>query len=156
MEYKLVPVLLISVMLCAGCSVLSGGNGVGYEVAETPLDQAQSEVVATPTEFFVPNQDDRFAWERAKYFLENYTGKAAANHTVISKMVGSRWGLQNGPNAGDYSYEVWKDPIGNGYRYVVGCAPRSEGVEKQQQARLNASNLSRFIAQGKLELALLN
>jgi hypothetical protein len=135
---------------------LSGsGAGISYEVAETPLDQAQAEVVATPHQFFVSNQDDRFAWERARYFLENYSGSEAGSNTVVSKVVGDRWGLQNGPKAGEYSYEVWKDPMSNGYRYVVRCAPRSSDGGREHQAKLNASNLSRFISQGKLELALL-
>lgn len=151
---QILTVVGVSVVASA-CSLSGSDAGMSYEVAESPLDQAQAEVAAQPSQFFVTNQDDRFAWERARYFLENYSGTGAGSNTVVSKVVGDRWGLQNGPKAGAYSYEVWKDPMSNGYRYVVRCAPRDSDGGREQQAKLNASNLSRFISQGKLELALL-
>jgi hypothetical protein len=121
------------------------------------LDEAQAEVVAAPTEFFMSNQDDRFAWERARYFLEHYSGSAAtgssAGSSVVSKVVGSRWGLQR--QGQEFSYEVWKQPAAGGYRYVVTCAALADDSAVQQQARLNAGNLARFVTQGKLELSIL-
>ena len=155
MRRRLTAVLLSSVIGLAGCSLVSSGNQAGYEVAETQLQQAHAEILATSTNFFVSMQDDQLAWERARYFLENYSGGSPGENTVISKVVGTRWGLQNGPKAGQYSYEIWKDKVGAGYRYTVGCTLRSDERSKLEQARLNASNLSRFISQGRLELALL-
>ena len=155
MRLKQILTVVGASVLASACSFSGSDAGLPYEVAESPLDQAQAEVVATPNQFFVANQDDRFAWERAKYFLENYSGGIAGANTVVSKVVGERWGLQNGPKAGEYTYEVWKDTMSNGYRYVVRCAPRNSDGGREQQAKLNASNLSRFISQGKLEVALL-
>jgi hypothetical protein len=155
MRRRLTVALLSCVVGLAGCSLVSSGNQAGYEVAETQLQQAHAEILATPTSFFISMQDDQLAWERARYFLENYAGGSPAENAVILKAVGTRWGLQNGPKAGQYSYEVWKDKIGAGYRYTVGCTLRSDERSRHEQTRLNAGNLSRFISQGKLELALL-
>ena len=139
--------------LVAGCSV-SGGDDYRYEVAETSLEEAQAELQQTPTQFFVTNQDDRYAWERARYFLENYSG-ASASSAVISKVVGARWGMVSSPANAQFTYEVWKDPIASGYQYTINCAPASAGKGDAQQAHLNAANLSRFVQQGKLEVSLL-
>jgi hypothetical protein len=144
-------VLLAAVV--AGCSV-SSGDDYRYEVAETSLEEAHAELQQTPTQFFVSNQDDRYAWERARYFLENYSG-ASPSSAVISKIVGARWGMASSAAHAQFSYEVWKDPIASGYQYTIKCAPAAGGDGNAQQAHLNAANLSRFVQQGKLEVSLL-
>jgi hypothetical protein len=144
--------LLLSVIL-AGCSI-SDADNYQYEVAETSLQEAQAELQQTPSQFFISNQDDRYAWERARFFLENYSGSSASS-PVVSKVVGARWGMASSTNQALFRYEVWKDPVSGGYQYSVGCLPTGENGGEPAKASLNAANLSRFIQQGKLEVSLL-
>ena len=126
----------------------------GLEVEATPQDQARDEVLSMPTEFDVSIDQDRYAWERARFFLENYSGEGSESHNAVVKVVGSRRGLGSvrSPSS-QYEYEVFKDFHSGGYRYSVNCVARSGG--ESQQAILNAGNLARFIRDGKLEVSLL-
>jgi hypothetical protein len=111
-------------------------------------------VLSTPTEFDVSIEQDRYAWERARFFLENYSGTEGEPHNAVVKVVGSRRGLGSAPStANQYSYEVFKDFYAGGYRYSVNCVAGPGGAS--QQAALNAGNLARFIRDGKLEVSLL-
>jgi hypothetical protein len=123
------------------------------EVEATPQEQARDEVLATPTEFVVPLEQDRFAWERARFFLENYGSGGGASSNAVVKVVGSRRGLASAPGDSRYTYEVFKDFISSGYRYSVKCLPSSTG--EVDNASLNAGNFARFIRDGKLEVSLL-
>jgi len=126
----------------------------GLEVEATPQDQAREEVLSMPTEFDVSIEQDRFAWERARFFLENYSGPTGQPHNAVVKVVGSRRGLGSARSeATQYEYEVFKDFHSGGYRYSVNCVARPGG--ETQQAVLNAGNLARFIRDGKLEVSLL-
>jgi hypothetical protein len=122
------------------------------EVAETPEDQARAEVLAAPTEFLVPIEQDRFAWERARFFLENYGSGTGAQSNAVVKVVGSRRGLASAPGPSPYSYEVFKDFSGSGYQYSVKCLSTDGDGEL---SALNAGNFARFIRDGKLEVSLL-
>jgi hypothetical protein len=157
---------LIAVALLAsvGCSSSDGvrpgsianlSHASAYEKLEveaTPQDQARAEVLAAPTEFLVPIEQDRFAWERARFFLENYGSGSGSPSNAVVKVVGSRRGLSSAPGASAYTYEVFKDFGSDGYRYSVRCSAHNGDAE---DAALNAGNFARFIKDGKLEVSLL-
>ena len=161
---KAIPVVLVASLLCVGCSSrdnvrpgsianLSHANAFEkLEVAETPEDQARAEVLSAPTEFLVPIEQDRFAWERARFFLENYGSGTGSQSNAVVKVVGSRRGLASAPGPSPYTYEVFKDFSAAGYQYSVRCSS-SEG--DAELATLNAGNFARFIRDGKLEVSLL-
>jgi hypothetical protein len=133
---------------------LSQASAHGLEVEATPEEQARDEVMSTPTEFEVSIEHDRYAWERARFFLEKYSSPDSETHNPVVKIVGSRRGLASPPTNGSYSYEVFKDFHPDGYRYSVQCIPGPGG--EIRQALLNASNFARFIRDGKLEVSLLS
>jgi hypothetical protein len=145
---------LLFLAAAAGCSV-SDGDSYQYEVAETSLQEAQAELQQTPTQFFISNQDDRYAWERARFFLENYSGVSASS-AVVSKVVGARWGMATVQTQALFSYSVWKDPVAGGYQYAVNCSSAADKRLEPAKARLNAANFARFVQQGKLEVSLLD
>jgi hypothetical protein len=156
--------LVVSILALSGCatekvrsgSIANLSHASAYEkleVAATPEDQARDEVLATPTEFVVPMEEDRFAWERARFFLENYGGGGATPSNAVVKVVGSRRGLSSAPGPSPYTYEVFKDFSGEqGYRYSVRCVTTQGDAS---DAALNAGNFARFIRDGKLEVSLL-
>jgi|LauGreDrversion4_2_1035121.scaffolds.fasta_scaffold337681_2 hypothetical protein len=156
-------VFLLSLLVVSGCSTakvrdgsianLSHANAYEkLEVAATPEDQARDEILAAPTEFLVAIEQDRFAWERARFFLENYGGGSGTPSNAVVKFVGSRRGLSSAPGPSPYTYEVFKDFTPEGYRYSVRCVTTSgDGSD----AALNAGNFARFIREGKLERSLI-
>ncbi|MEY4667687.1 MAG: hypothetical protein RL518_386 [Pseudomonadota bacterium] len=155
--------LVSSLVALSGCSVqkvregsianLSHANAFEkLEVAATPEDQARDEVLAAPTEFVVPIEQDRFAWERARFFLENYGAGGTTPSNAVVKVVGSRRGLSSAPGPSPYTYEVFKDFATDGYRYSVRCVATDGHAG---DAALNAGNFARFIRDGKLEVSLL-
>ena len=125
----------------------------GLEVEATTQDQAREAVLATPTSFDVQFEQDEHCWERAKFFLENYTGAPSAHSSVVTRVVGSRLSLASNPAQSSYLYEVAKDSTKDGFSYYVTCQASQDG--SAEQAALNASNLARFILEGKLEISLL-
>jgi hypothetical protein len=156
-------VFLLSLLVVSGCSTakvrdgsianLSHANAYEkLEVAATPEDQARDEILAAPTEFLVDIEQDRFAWERARFFLENYGGGSGTPSNAVVKFVGSRRGLSSAPGPSPYTYEVFKDFTPEGYRYSVRCVTTNgDGSD----AALNAGNFARFIREGKLERSLI-
>jgi len=132
---------------------LSHASDHGLEVAATPEQQAREEVVAMPTDFEVSIEQDRYAWERARFFLENYGSGTGSPSNAVVKVVGSRRGLASSPRDSSYVYEVFKDFNSTGYRYSVRCLPQGGG--EMGAASLNAGNFARFIRDGKLEVSLL-
>ncbi len=155
--------IVLSLLALSGCSVEKVRDGSianlsradafeKLEVAATPEEQARDEILAAPTEFVVPIEEDRFAWERARFFLENYGGGGAAPSNAVVKVVGSRRGLSSSPGPSPYTYEVFKDFSGEGYRYSIRCLTTNGDAS---DAALNAGNFARFIREGKLELSLL-
>ena len=161
---KAKSLMAVALLASMGCSSSGGvrpgsianlSHASAYEklaVEATPQDQARAEVLATPTEFLVPIEQDRFAWERARFFLENYgTGSGAPSNAVV-KVVGSRRGLSSAPGSSSYTYEVFKDFSADGYRYSVRCSASNGDT---QDSALNAGNFARFIRDGKLEVSLL-
>jgi hypothetical protein len=155
--------IAVSLLVLSGCSAgnlregsianLSHANAYEkLEVAATPEEQAREEILAAPTEFVVPIEQERFAWERARFFLENYGGGGATPSNAVVKVVGSRRGLSSAPGPSPYTYEVFKDFLAEGYRYSVRCVT-TQGTASN--AALNAGNFARFIRDGKLEVSLL-
>jgi len=154
----------ISVLASVGCSSTDGvrpgsianlSHASAFEKLEveaTPEDQARAEVLAAPTEFLVPIEQDRFAWERARFFLENYGSGSGSPSNAVVKVVGSRRGLSSAPGPSPYTYEVFKDFSAAGYQYSVRCL--TSGGDSGDAA-LNAGNFARFIRDGKLEVSLL-
>jgi hypothetical protein len=153
---------LALVLLLSGCSAPKPRPGSiasiikadqdGLEVEQTVDDQARVAVMASPRTFVIAFDDDRMAWERARFFFEKYVNRNGAQAPVISKVIGSRWALTNGKE-GQYSYEVWKDSVAQGFKYTVRCTAQQGG--QVQEAHLHAGNLARFIREGKLEVSLL-
>ncbi len=125
----------------------------GLEVEATTQDQAREEILTTPTSFDIQFDQDEHCWERARFFLENYTGAPATHSSVVTRVVGVRWSLASNPAESAYLYEVAKDSTQDGYTYYVTCQPGQGG--SSDQAALNAGNLARFIREGKLEMSLL-
>lgn len=160
---------LIMVCAVAGCGVtyqpavrnspegsissVSQAERHGLEVAATTKDQAREEILKTPTVFSISFEDDVHSWERARFFLENYTGAQSGHTSAVTKVVGARWSLESNPGLAGYRYEVAKDVGNTGFTYHVGCIPGPNG--DVSQAALNAANLARFIRDGKLEMSLL-
>ena len=134
-------------------SALVRASDYGLEVAETSKDQARQEILHTPTTFDVQFEDDRYSWERARFFLENYIGLPADRSSVMTRVVGVRWSLASNPAQASYAYEVAKDATRTGFTYYVTCTPGAAGTP--DQAALNAANFARFIRDGKLEMSLL-
>lgn len=153
-----------SLFLCVGCSstdsvrpgsianLSHASSFEKLEVEATPEDQARAEVLAAPTEFIIPMDQDRYAWERARFFLENYGSGTGGPSNAVVKVVGSRRGLSSAPGESPYTYEVFKDFGSDGYRYSVRCSSDNGDV---RDAALNAGNFARFIKDGKLEVSLL-
>lgn len=118
---KGLSLIAVSALACIGCASTDGvrpgsianlSHASAFEKLEveaTPEDQARSEVLAAPTEFLVPIEQDRFAWERARFFLENYGSGSGAPSNAVVKVVGSRRGLSSAPGPSPYTYEVFKD-----------------------------------------------
>ncbi len=115
-------------------------------------DQARAAVLASPRTFVISFDDDRMAWERARFFFEKYVVREESSAPVVSKVIGTRWALTNGKK-GPYVYEVWKDSVSQGFKYTVRCIAQNGG--QVQEAQMNAGNLARFIREGKLEVSLL-
>lgn len=159
-----ISLIAVSALAVAGCaspasvrpgSIANLSHADAYEKLEveaTPEDQARAAVLDTPTDFLVPIEDDRFAWERARFFLENYGSGTGAPSNAVVKVVGSRRGLSSAPGPSQYTYEVFKDFSAAGYQYSVRCSSTEGDAEK---AALNAGNFARFIKDGKLEVSLL-
>jgi hypothetical protein len=154
---------LLPLFALSGCSVekVRDGSIANFshanafeklEVAATPEEQARDEILAAPTEFVVPIEQDRFAWERTRFFLENYGAGGATPTNAVVKVVGSRRGLSSAPGPSPYTYEVFKDFSHDGYRYSVRCVTTNGDAS---DAALNAGNFARFIRDGKLEVSLL-
>ena len=155
--------IVLSLLALSGCSVEKVRDGSianlshadafeKLEVAATPEEQARDEILAAPTEFVVPIEQDRFAWERARFFLENYGGGGGTPSNAVVKVVGSRRGLSSAPGPSPYTYEVFKDFFPEGYRYSIRCVTTNGDTS---DAALNAGNFARFIRDGKLEVSLL-
>jgi hypothetical protein len=134
-------------------SALVRASDYGLEVAETTQDQARQEILETPTSFDVHFEEDRYSWERARFFLENYIGLPSGHSSVVTRVVGVRWSLASNPAQAAYAYEVAKDSTHSGFTYYVTCIPGAGGTP--DQAALNAANFARFIRDGKLEMSLL-
>jgi hypothetical protein len=158
-----IALVVVSTLALCGCSTESARPGSiarlshasaykDLEVAATPEDQAREEILAAPTEFFIPVEQDRFAWERARFFLENYGSGSGTPSNAVVKVVGSRRGLSSAPGPSHYSYEVFKDFTASGYQYSVRCISTDGDA---REATLNAGNFARFIREGKLEVSLL-
>jgi hypothetical protein len=160
--FRLFLSFLCMLLLITGCSApkpragsiasIIKANQDGLEVEQTVDDQAREAVLASPRTFVISLDDDRMAWERARFFFEKYVARKESQAPVISKVIGSRWALTNGKD-GLYTYEVWKDSVVQGYKYTVRCTARNGG--QVQEAQLSAGNLARFIREGKLEVSLL-
>jgi hypothetical protein len=159
----LLPLALVTLTFLTGCSSIPEArpgsiasiikaNQEGLEVEQTVDEQARAAVLGSPKTFVVSLDDDRMAWERARFFFEKYVTHEQSAAPVISKVIGARWALTNG-KSGRYTYEVWKDSVANGFKYTVRCAAQNGG--QAQEAQLNAGNLARFIREGKLEVSLL-
>lgn len=161
---KGMTLIAVACVTCVGCSSTEGvrpgsianlSHASAYEKLEveaTPQDQARAEVLAAPTEFLVAIEQDRFAWERARFFLENYGSGSGVPSNAVVKVVGSRRGLSSAPGSSPYTYEVFKDFGSDGYRYSVRCLANNGDAG---DAALNAGNFARFIKDGKLEVSLL-
>jgi hypothetical protein len=132
---------------------ITGAEQHDLEVEATTEDQARQEVLKAPTEFDVTIEEDRYSWERTNLFLENYADPERAPLRLITKIVGSRWGLATPPVRAGYVYEVWRESIPDGYHYSIQCLDSGEGTK--EQAALNAGNFARFVRDGKLEVSLL-
>lgn len=165
-----VPCCLLGVVVCLGASACAPAasrvespagsissvvraDQYGLEVAKTTRDQARDEILSTPTVFDVTLDDDLYSWDRARFFLENYTGASSGHSSAVMKVVGSRLSLQSNPGLEGYQYEVSKDRGDNSFTYHVSCLSSPGG--DVGQAALNAANLARFIRDGKLEVSLL-
>lgn len=161
---KTLSILLSITIVLSGCGSSTqqhgsiadvvGATALGLEVAETTQDQARNEVLSTPTEFDLTIEQDRYSWERARFFLENYVQAAQAPVIPVTKVIGSRWALSSPPSSDQYVYEVWREAIPDGFHYSVKCLASSD-IADQSQALLNAANLARFVRDGKLEVSLL-
>lgn len=164
--------LICLASLLIGCSPSSQSSGPSalfvpsnnshMRLEESTEEQAKREVLSSPTHFVVALEDDKEAWERATFFLENYVqpagakeGSAPAGAGHITSVVGTRWTLANPAGRGSYNYQISKQATPNkGYRYAVVCQPMVGG--NKYQASLNAANVARFIKDGKLEVSLLS
>lgn len=155
----------VALVLCmaSGCSANRGPHAsaseealqrIGLEVAATTEDQARQDVLQAPTTFEVSFEDDTYCWERARFFLENYsTESPGLSSSAVTKIVGKRWSLASNPAQSKYQYEVSKDSGRDGYTYSVSCIAGEGG--DIAQASMNAGNFARFIREGKLEMSLL-
>lgn len=126
----------------------------GLEVDQTVDDQARQAVLETPTTFALSFEEERSAWERARFFFEQYLAGSPSDGRsgVVVKVVGSRWILTNAVVT-SYQYEVSKEHGAGIVHFAVRCMARD--AAKQHLAQLNAANLARFIRSGTLERSLI-
>ncbi len=118
----------------------------------SPLEQATEAIAATPTRFTVPAEDEVVSWNRARTFFAT----TLKNEGVQVDHVGnSDLRISNRESKSErFFYSVIKRRLGNGgYDFQVVVNPRLPHLE--QEAALNAKNLSRFIREGELETMLL-
>jgi hypothetical protein len=126
----------------------------GLEVDQTVDDQARQAILETPTTFDLSFEEERSAWERARFFFEQYLAGTPSDGRsgVVVKVVGARWSLTNAVVKG-YQYEVSKEQEAGVVHFAVRCVAQIGA--QQHLAQLNAANLARFIRSGTLERSLI-
>ena len=155
--------LIVSVL--TGCGASLGGSNRGsmaaligasnhkLEIAETSRESAKREVLQAPRTFAVSKSDDSYTWDRARFFIENYSDVPGGQRAAVVRIVGDQWALVSHPSSTGYHYEVKREPSADRFIYTVSCAADSFG--NQTQADLNEGNLARFVREGQLEVSLL-
>lgn len=105
-----------------------------------------------PTEFNITLEQLPKMWERAELFAQQYIGVAPTYVYSSGKGKPDSIGLQFVSN--NFSYLVTKRKYRDGILIQVKCTVKNSSVEASK-ALFNAKNLSRFIRDGRLQLALL-
>lgn len=152
MRYKLAMRWLSFLLLITlGCSNQARNSAQRVQVEHDSVTEiALQEVMATPTEFFIPVEEDRFAWGRARMFFEQ---KEGAKPSIIS--TPSHTEVSNSNTKGDkYLYRVIRQPAAGGFQYTVTCRPRL--ATGANLCKRNAKNVARFVKDGSLERTLLD
>ncbi len=135
-------------------AALIGASNHKLEIAETSRESAKREVLQAPRTFTVSKSDDSYSWDRARFFIENYSEVVGGQRAAVVRIVGEQWALVSHPASTGYHYEVTREPRADRFVYTVSCAADSLG--NKTQADLNEGNFARFVREGQLEVSLLN
>jgi len=122
-----------------------------YErISSKQLESQQIEEM--PTEFNIKLEQLPKMWERAELFSQQYLGVAPTYVYSSGKGTPDSVGLKF--SSINFSYLVTKRKYLNGMLIKVKCTAKNSSVDASK-ALFNAKNLSRFIHDGRLQLALL-
>lgn len=110
-------------------------------------DEALLQIQSAPTRFFIDVENNAAAWERARFFLTQYTGPGR----VDIQSTADREQLTKVSESG-FRYHISRTFESGGAQYHVICTPTQAGADTTT-ALLNAKNLARFIREGELELS---
>ncbi len=144
-------ILISSIPLSgAGCSTTPK-----YEVVKPKLEISSSEqelqtlISEYPLEFKLGSAEEELAWQRANLFGDHFLGSTPvpSYHSGRDESVSLKIKSKN------FEYSVTKRLKGKEFIITVSC--QVSGVGTPVQADLNARNLSRFIKEGRLEVAIL-
>lgn len=152
-------------LLVASCSSAGIGSSRGsiasvvgasnhrLEIAETSREHAKKQILNAPRTFEISKSEDAYSWDRARFFIENYSDTSGRRKSAVMRVIGGQWALASHPSLQGYRYQVIKRAHADSYVYTVSCAPDASG--NQLQAELNEGNLARFVREGQLEMSLL-
>ena len=107
------------------------------------------QIQSAPTRFFIDVENNSAAWERARFFLSQYTGPGR----VEIQSSADREQLAKLSNTG-FRYQIARVFERGGAQYQIICTPKNSGTANND-ALLNAKNLARFVREGELDLGLI-
>lgn len=134
----------------SGCSTLESAGLVSKPVtyeAISSQEEALQEIQASPTNFEVTIEENEAAWERARFFLQQYAGKGK----IQSERAADRDVMTKAGSAG-FRYQVARRFNGGKVNFQVFCTPK-DPKRSTAQALLNAKNVARFVRSGELEVS---
>lgn len=139
---------ILSVMPIIGCVYTP-------EIAPLTFNSSEERIQAVksyPMEITVPYSEAIYSWDRTLYYFTTYLGAkvVSPNKDRLARAITL---AVSSPN---FSYTVEREPLAQGIKYRVKCLSKNPNQQNDKNAEINARNLSRFIADKKLELSLLS
>lgn len=145
-------VLCILLVCTIGCSTTKrrterqAKTAVQLELVESLSDRTRDAIERSPLTFYVPISEERYAWERARIFLDQYA------HGARELIQADRSTLLSHAHATlPCRYRVRKTRAKDGYDYDIGCQA-GVAAHSPQTISLAAHNLARFIRTGEMEM----
>lgn len=136
------------VLACSSCSVL--GVGTNRKVAFDTISSQEETLIQiqnSPTHFSLSIEENEAAWERARFFLEQYAGKGK-----ISSEHSSDRDVMTKIGSSGFRYQMVRQFEKGKVGYQVFCTPK-DSKRSNAEALLNAKNVARFVREGELEIS---